>query len=112
MMFSNLQLAAIYNLASLMAASDGLLKQPEEKLLGELMTKMASYGAVDNAESIVAAAKNMQASDAVITIIQMDAEQKKVTAEFIKSVVLVDGTIDRNEKCLYDTVCKICGIPC
>lgn len=111
MKFTKLQLAAIFKLGFLMVAADGEFNQSEEKLLTTWMAKLSVDSGINDTEAIGEFAKNMQYAEVVPVILPMTTEQKNVVAAAIGSIMLIDGTIDSGEKRLFDTTCKMCGLP-
>lgn len=111
MKFTKLQLAAISRLALLMEKADGEFKDCESKVFVNWMTKLSLDSGLTNYDEVAAFAKSMEVADVVPVILPMTTEQKTRVAAFIGTIMLADGVIDSNEKRVFDTVCKLCGLP-
>lgn len=109
MTYSGKELAALVGMAINMAAADGQVDKTEREVI---VKELANFG-VDGfqAAQILMKAKDMEASESIETISQMDIEQKKYVTGFLAAIMIADGNIEDSEVSLWKFVSMICNLP-
>lgn len=54
--------------------------------------------------------KTLMTLQALVTIRELDVEQKEMTAKMMGKMIVVDNDINYNEVKMYNTFCEACGI--
>lgn len=109
MTFTNQEMAAILNMAQVIAKADGRVTNEETIMMAIELTRFGVSG--KKSELIVALSRNMEASEAANIISRMtDAEKKYVTA-YLGAMICADGEIDEKELVLWAVVSNICKLP-
>lgn len=109
MTYSGIQLSALVKLGLAMAQADGNVDQNEQKAIA---FELCNFGIdASKAPTILAAAAAMDATDALVTIAGMTAEQKKYATGYLAAIMAADGNISDSEVKLWQLICTLASFP-
>ncbi|WP_278793727.1 tellurite resistance protein TerB [Hoylesella nanceiensis] len=109
MTFNGKELIAIIKMAKAMVEADGKIEPSE---LSVMAVELARFGVPKNQLKILLeASDNMEASQALILINEMDEERKKYVASYLGMIMVSDGDVNEQELILWNLVSRLCSLP-
>ena len=109
MTFNGKELIAIIKMAKAMVKADGKIEPSE---LSVMAVELARFGVPENQLKILLkASDNMETSQALVLINEMDEERKKYVASYLGVIMVSDGDVNEQELILWNLVSTLCSLP-
>jgi hypothetical protein len=109
MTFNGKELIAIIKMAKAMVKADGKIEPSE---LSVMAVELARFGVPENQlKTLLKASDNMETSQALVLINEMDEERKKYVASYLGVIMVSDGDVNEQELILWNLVSTLCSLP-
>ena len=109
MIFNGKELIAIIKMAKAMVEADGKIAPSEVTMMP---VEFARFGVPKNQLKILLeASDNMEVSQALVLINEMDEERKKYVASYLGVIMVSDGDVNEKELVLWNLVTTLCSLP-
>lgn len=109
MTFNGKELIAIIKMAKAMVKADGKIEPSE---LSVMTVELARFGVPENQlKTLLKASDNMETSQALVLINEMDEERKKYVASYLGVIMVSDGDVNEQELILWNLVSTLCSLP-
>ena len=109
MTFNGKELIAIIKMAKAMVKADGKIEPSE---LSVMTVELARFGVPENQlKTLLKALDNMETSQALVLINEMDEERKKYVASYLGVIMVSDGDVNEQELILWNLVSTLCSLP-
>ena len=109
MTFNGKELIAIITMAKAMVKADGKIEPSE---LSVMAVELARFGVPENQlKTLLKASDNMETSQALVLINEMDEERKKYVASYLGVIMVSDGDVNEQELILWNLVSTLCSLP-
>ena len=109
MTFNGKELIAIIKMAKAMVEADGKIEPSEVTMM---VVELARFGVPKNQLKILLeASDNMEVSQALVLINEMDEERKKYVASYLGVIMVSDGDVNEQELVLWNLVTTLCSLP-
>ena len=109
MTFNGKELIAIIKMAKAMVKADGKIEPSE---LSVMAVELARFGVPENQlKTLLKASDNMETSQALVLINEMDEERKKYVASYLGVIMVSDGAVNEQELILWNLVSTLCSLP-
>ncbi|WP_009228308.1 TerB family tellurite resistance protein [Prevotella sp. oral taxon 299] len=109
MTFNGKELIAIIKMAKAMVEADGKIEPSEVTMMA---VELARFGVPKNQLKILLeASDNMEVSQALVLINEMDEERKKYVASYLGVIMVSDGDVNEQELVLWNLVTTLCSLP-
>ena len=109
MTFNGKELIAIIKMAKAMVKADGKIEPSE---LSVMAVELARFGVPENQlKTLLKASDNMETSQALVLINEMDEERKKYVAAYLGVIMVSDGDVNEQELILWNLVSTLCSLP-
>ena len=109
MTFNGKELIAIIKMAKAMVKADGKIEPSE---LSVMAVELARFGVPENQlKTLLKASDNMETSQALGLINEMDEERKKYVASYLGVIMVSDGDVNEQELILWNLVSTLCSLP-
>ena len=84
--------------------------EPSE--LSVMAVELARFGVPENQlKTLLKASDNMETSQALVLINEMDEERKKYVASYLGVIMVSDGDVNEQELILWNLVSTLCSLP-
>ncbi|EFC70677.2 hypothetical protein HMPREF0669_01132 (plasmid) [Prevotella sp. oral taxon 299 str. F0039] len=92
-----------------MVEADGKIEPSEVTMMA---VELARFGVPKNQLKILLeASDNMEVSQALVLINEMDEERKKYVASYLGVIMVSDGDVNEQELVLWNLVTTLCSLP-
>lgn len=109
MTFNGKELIAIIKMAKAMVKADGKIEPSE---LSVMAVELERFGVPENQlKTLLKASDNMETSQALVLINEMDEERKKYVASYLGVIMVSDGDVNEQELILWNLVSTLCSLP-
>ena len=109
MIFNGKELIAIIKMAKAMVEADGKIEPSEVTMMA---VELARFGVPENQlKTLLKASDNMETSQALVLINEMDEERKKYVASYLGVIMVSDGDVNEQELILWNLVSTLCSLP-
>ena len=107
--FSQREMAAVINLATMMASADGHVDEEEKLMIAN--EAMRFNLTPDKFKQRVELAKTIKGEEALALIATMNDAQKRYVTAYLGTLMAINGDIDDKEMALWTLVSTICKLP-
>ena len=104
------ELSAIMKIAGQMVIADGKIEANEDLLL-KMALRYFIASDVDKGKSILLRSKEMNNSQAIELISNLNEKQKKFVFSFYTTIMLSDEDVNANEMILLSFITSVCKLP-
>lgn len=109
MQFTDNEIKAIFKIAKAMIVVDGRIDKREIAEMAQEMQRLGVSG--ERIEELSLTTKEMDNTEALITISTLDEEKKKYVSSFLIMIMIVDGEMHEKEMILWELTTALCGLP-